>query len=134
MIEICKAGDYDFVSNVKGRTFPFGMSIEIIKTAFYQKIQKEIQKSTRYIEHVTLYLYENASVGKQYHFENEICKDLAGLDVALDEQKDFELSQRLMKELKDNYYNCDLLEFNKAIEKVKNEYKLEGKAWCFTHS
>lgn len=134
MIDICKKGNYDFVSNVKGRSFPFGMSIEIVKTSFYEAIQTEIQANPRYREHVTLYLYENPAIGRQFHHKNTTCPALQGLDVALDEPADFELYQQIFEKLKEDYYHCDLKQFHTIIESIQDEYQLAGKVWPFTHS
>ena len=134
MKETCRQQAFDFISNVKGRSFPFGMSIEFVKTTFYAAIQEDIQISDRYKEHVTLYLYENEKIGKQHHIKNTTCPALAGLDVALDEPKDWDLYQDIMKQLGQDFYSCDLKEFNLIIESIKDEYKLAGKAWAFTHS
>ena len=134
MLDLCKANDYDFVSNVKGRSFPFGMSVEVVRTAFYEAIQETIQSSDRYREHVTLCLYENEDLGKQYHHKNTVAPDLAGLDIALDEPKDWELYQEVMKKIGEDFYSCDLKHFESIIESIKNEYKLAGKTWAFTHS
>lgn len=131
MIELCKAGDYDFVSNVKGRSFPFGMSVEIVKTDFYQALQEKIQLNPRYVEHVTLYLYEHPTEGKQYHHLNTACPELKGLQIALDEAQDLALAKRVMAKLKEDYYDCDLKQFYQVIETIRSEYRLEGKAWPF---
>lgn len=134
MIEICQKADYDFISNVKGRSFPFGMSVEIVKTDFFEKIQPEIQAIPKYREHVTLYLYEHLQIGKQFHHFNTKCPDLKGLQIALDEPKDLELFKRVMNKLKDDYYTCDLIKFHKIIETIQHEFELEGKAWTFINS
>jgi len=134
MKEQCKKQDYDFLSNVKGRSFPFGMSIEFVKTSFYSSIQYAIQTSARYREHVTLYLYENDMIGKQQHILNTVSPKLAGLDVALDEPKDWELYQDIMDKLGQDFYNCDLKQFSTVIQSIKDEYKLAGKTWTSTHS
>lgn len=131
MIELCKAGDYDFVSNVKGRSFPFGMSVEIVKTDFYQALQEKIQANPRYVEHVTLYLYEHLTAGKQYHHLNTACPELSGLQIALDEAQDLALAKRVMAKLKEDYYHCDLKQFHQVIETIRSEYRLEGKEWPF---
>ena len=48
----------DFVTNLIGRTFPYGVSVEIIKTEAYRRAYARI--STREDrEHVTSYLYAN---------------------------------------------------------------------------
>ena len=134
MVEICRQSDYDFISNVKGRSFPFGMSVEFVRTSFYEEIQEKIQASDRYREHVTLCLYEDEKLGKQHHHKNTVAPDLAGLDVALDEPKDWELYQEVMEKLGDEFYTCDLKQFEKIIESIQNEYELAGKTWAFTHS
>jgi spore coat polysaccharide biosynthesis protein SpsF len=134
MIEIAKTGEYDFISNVKGRPFPYGMSVEIVKTSFYEEIQPAIQAVPNYLEHVTLYLYDHGEVGKQYHHQNTRCPELKGLHIALDEPKDYELFKRVMAEMKEDYYNCDLNKFHQIIEKIRHEYELEGKAWNFINS
>lgn len=131
MIELCRAGDYDFVSNVKGRSFPFGMSVEIVKTAFYQALQEKIQANPRYVEHVTLYLYEHPEEGIQYHHLNTVCPELRGLQIALDEAQDLALAKRVMIKLKEDYYNCHLKQFHQVIETIQSEYQLEGKEWPF---
>jgi spore coat polysaccharide biosynthesis protein SpsF len=131
MIERCRAGDYDFVSNVRGRSFPFGMSVEIVKTDFYRALQEKIQADSRYVEHVTLYLYEHPREGKQYHHLNTVCPELSGLQIALDEAQDLALAKRVMIKLKDDYYHCDLQQFRQVIETIRSEYQLEGKEWPF---
>lgn len=134
MIQICQKNDFDFLSNVKGRTFPFGMSVEIVKTKFFENIQSDIQADKKYQEHVTLYLYEHLNRGNQYHHINTKCPELKGLQIALDEAKDFELFKKVMVELKEDYFNCSLKTFHQIIEKIKYEYELEGKAWSFINS
>jgi len=131
MIEICRNNDYDFISNVKGRSFPFGMSVEIVKTSFYEALQKKIQANSRYIEHVTLYLYEHPEEGRQYHHVNTQYPRLSGLQIALDTPADLVLAKRVMAELGEDYYTCDLGRFQEVIETIQGEYKLEGKVWNY---
>lgn len=131
MIAICKASDFDFISNVKGRSFPFGMSVEIVKTEFYEALQAKIQANPRYVEHVTLYLYEHPEEGKQYHHLNTQYPQLSGLQIALDTPTDLELAQEVMVKLGEDYYSCDLERFQAAIETIQAEYKLEGKTWSY---
>lgn len=131
MIDICKAHDYDFISNVKGRSFPFGMSVEIVKTSFYADLQKTIQKNPRYIEHVTLYLYEHPEVGEQFHHMNIQYPGLSGLQIALDTPEDLTLAKLVMAKLGEDYYDCDLGQFQTVIERVREELEREGKVWNY---
>ncbi|MGI9544565.1 MAG: cytidylyltransferase domain-containing protein, partial [Cyclobacteriaceae bacterium] len=57
---------YDFISNVPKRTFPIGMSVEIVRTDFYRNQLVNFAASSDY-EHVTQYLYNNPDLGN-YHF------------------------------------------------------------------
>ena len=134
LLEQCRQSDLDFLSNVKGRTFPFGMSVEVVKTKFYEAIQPQIQSNDRYREHVTLYLYEHENVGQQLHYKNTVSPGLSGIDVALDEPKDWELYQDIMKKMGSQFYDCDLQQFEKIIQEIQDEYELAGKTWAFTHS
>ena len=43
------------------------MSVELIKMSFYQKLYRKFNDQRHY-EHVTLYLYENLSEGKEKTF------------------------------------------------------------------
>ncbi len=69
MIAIARSGEYDFVSNVKDRTFPKGMSIEIVKMRHYASLLPAISSSEYYREHVTLYLYEHEA-DTYYYYRN----------------------------------------------------------------
>ncbi len=131
MIEICQGGDFDFISNVKGRSFPFGMSVEIVKTQFYEALQSKIQANPRYVEHVTLYLYEHPAEGQQYHHLNTSYPKLSGLQIALDTRDDLILAKQVMEKLGEDYYSCDLQRFQGIIETIQKEYELEGKEWQY---
>ena len=51
---------YDLITNVFPRTFPSGMSVEIIKTKTLEKMIKNFSKFDK--EHVTTYLYKNKKI------------------------------------------------------------------------
>jgi spore coat polysaccharide biosynthesis protein SpsF len=121
MMDICRAHDFDFISNVKGRTFPYGMSIEFVKTSFYKNLQSQLLKDERYREHVTLYLYENENEGLQFHYKNERCEALKGVHLAIDELGDFQLAEKLMKGLGSDYYNFGLRHLNMIYQNVTHE-------------
>lgn len=107
MINTFESNNYDFVSNVPGRTFPYGMSIEIVKTSFFKSVLQKITEE-QYREHVTLYLYENEAIGKRLYIKNTKYSNLQGAKFAIDEQKDFTFAVDLMKKLGENKYNYTL--------------------------
>lgn len=98
LANIAVAGNYDFVTNVKGRTFPTGMSVEVVKTSYYKEVVTRFH-SNRHREHVTLYLYENETSGKHYYYTNEECKEAAGLNLAIDTKEDFIFAQHLIEKM-----------------------------------
>lgn len=86
----------DFLSNVKDRTFPFGMSVELLKTEFYGKMLQKFQQDTRYQEHVTLYLYDHEQEGKRKYFYNVKYPEAGGAHLAVDTPQDFEIARRML--------------------------------------
>ncbi len=94
MLTLIEKG-YDFITNVPGRTFPRGMSIEIVKTKVYKKLYKNFRTSAEF-EHVTTYLYNNMNILNVYTFVNTICKEAANLQMAIDTEYDFRLAKKII--------------------------------------
>lgn len=95
MLAIAQTEAYDLVTNVPGRTFPTGMSIEIVETAFYRKsIEQTVDPAHR--EHVTSWLYERRDQGRWYIFENRVCPQAAGLQLAIDTAADLERARSIL--------------------------------------
>lgn len=93
-VKIVMSNSYDFVSNVKGRTFPSGMSVEVIKTDFYKK---ECQAFSDYEqEHVTVKFYDEDFHDRVHWIYNEELAEAKGLKLALDTQEDFNLVSLLI--------------------------------------
>ncbi len=99
MIGITIEGGYDFVSNVKGRTFPVGMCVEILKTAFYKDIVEKFDDPSHF-EHVTLYLYENGGLNNAFFYMNTGCPQASGLRLALDNEEDFVFLNSIVRKMR----------------------------------
>ncbi len=97
MLAIAQTDMYDFITNVPGRTFPYGMSIEILRTAFYRENLGQQSKSQR--EHVTSWLYENESIGRRYTYQNHHCPQAQGLHLALDTDADLQRSSTIIEQM-----------------------------------
>lgn len=88
-----------FCSNVPGRTFPYGMSIEVVNTDFYSKCYKEFTNPDHF-EHVTKYLYDHCDKTDDFHFhKNTIYPELQGVQMAVDTLEDFEKARAIANEL-----------------------------------
>ncbi|MEM6724137.1 MAG: NTP transferase domain-containing protein [Bacteroidota bacterium] len=108
---------YDFISNVKDRSFPYGMSVEIVKTDFYRKVYQKMD-TDYYKEHVTIYLYEHEEAGNRHYFFNEAVPAAAGLKLAVDTPEDLAKAKIIMAKLKDQDYEYDLQSLTQTIQSL----------------
>ena len=115
MIDIARTGDYDFVSNVKNRTFPAGMSIEIVRCDFYRHIINNFDTS-HHKEHVTIYLYDNEDCGNFYFFYNEKYPEAKGLKIAIDTKQDFDTAKKIVQSLQHGLSDYTLEEVARLIK------------------
>jgi spore coat polysaccharide biosynthesis protein SpsF len=99
MVKQAQKNEHPFLSNVKGRTYPKGMSVEIVAMAYYQKHLATILSSAYYTEHVMVYLYELAAADAHFYLKNTTLPEAAGLQLALDTAQDFERSQWIINNL-----------------------------------
>ncbi|ELP5730608.1 N-acetylneuraminate synthase family protein [Vibrio vulnificus] len=92
--EICLMAeqDYDFISNVPGRTFPKGMSVELVHVKKYEELYEKFTHASHF-EHVTTYLYEQRKSLEHHYVENLEVLEASGVQLAIDTQYDFELAK-----------------------------------------
>lgn len=57
--ELFKAKNTDFVSNLIPRTYPYGISVEVINTDSFINNYNEIQHNELYREHITSFFYDH---------------------------------------------------------------------------
>ena len=107
MIDIYEDNDYDIVTNTPGRTFPYGISVEIIKTNFFEDIYSLI-KSSSDKEHVTKFIYDHSNDYDIYQYKSNE-KKYRGVKLALDTQKDFDVISQVIKKFKKDHrtYSID---------------------------
>jgi spore coat polysaccharide biosynthesis protein SpsF len=99
MITLSLTGHYQFLSNVKERTYPKGMSVEIVAMTYYKKHLPTILASDYYTEHVMVYLYNLAAADAHYYLKNTEVPEAAGLQMALDTPEDFKRTQWILNHL-----------------------------------
>jgi spore coat polysaccharide biosynthesis protein SpsF (cytidylyltransferase family) len=89
----------DIATNVHPRTYPAGMSVEVISTGILEKLDRDVQAMADR-EHVTKYLYDHAD---GYRIENVAAPaSLRDVDLALDTEDDFALAKWLANEVADD--------------------------------
>ena len=102
MISKINENKYDMISNVKGRTFPKGVSVEILNIEFYKNLYLKL-KSPNYQEHVTNYIYENLDCGNFYHYSNKTYPAAAGAQLAIDTEEDFIIAKNIINSFNDHH-------------------------------
>ncbi|WKN31464.1 hypothetical protein PZB74_21170 [Porifericola rhodea] len=113
---------YDFLSNVKNRTYPFGMSVELVKISFYAHCLQKFLNNSHYQEHVTLYLYEHENLGKRQYFYNQTVPEAEGAHLAIDTPEDLNLAKAiysLMPEAGNTPELSELIHYYQQAKKVK---------------
>ena len=118
MYDTAITGQFDFLTNVKDRTFPKGMSIEFVKKDFFQKAYEKLKHSSDYTEHVTLALYQNDWGEYTYFFNNEV-DAVQGVQLALDTPEDFDRIGLLIDALGERYEDYTLLDIKQAYEQLE---------------
>jgi spore coat polysaccharide biosynthesis protein SpsF len=97
-IKLITTEGFDFVSNVDRRTYPTGMSVEVVKTSFYHTMLPSFQKQ-EYKEHVTYYFYQHPESGNFKYFYNESLVTAQGLKLALDCEEDLNFVSLLLQKM-----------------------------------
>lgn len=115
-IETAISGSFDFVSNVKSRTYPTGMSVEVVKTSFYRRSLVKFNEA-RFIEHVTLFFYENENEGDFYFFINHGFTEAHGFKLAVDCQADLDFVSLLLRKMGDH----TKYDWKQIVELARNE-------------
>jgi spore coat polysaccharide biosynthesis protein SpsF len=110
MVSEARNEDFDFISNVKNRTYPKGMSIEIVNLKWYKELLDKIEADKNYREHVTLYIYENEPDGEYLFPMNTELPEAAGIQLALDTPEDLERTKRIISTFDRPHYYYNLKE------------------------
>jgi spore coat polysaccharide biosynthesis protein SpsF len=111
---VLEQSSYDFISNVKDRTYPKGMSIEAVKVDYYQWCFDQFTTPAHF-EHVTSFLYEHPPKNAHYFYNHQL-PEAAGIQLALDTPSDFEMAKQIflqMKEDQTHYHLEDIYKFYK---------------------
>lgn len=119
MLDLAEGGNYNFVSNVKGRTFPKGMSVEIVRLTHYKSLLPTINASPGYREHVTLYLYEHDEGQRYYYYLNEALPEAAGIQLALDTPDDWDRTLRVMQHFTRPHWSYNMEEIMNILKNLK---------------
>lgn len=121
MLQALEKKDYIFLSNTKGRTFPKGMSVEIVKLDYYKNLLDKINKVDKYKEHVMLYFYEKDPPKNHYYFYNNAVPEAAEMQLALDTPDDLEKIQNIINQFSKPHWKYSLKEIFEICKKLNYE-------------
>ncbi len=101
VIEITKAENKDYGSNVIDETFPDGQDVEVFKFSALEKAWSEANKLSER-EHVTPFIRNNSDLKSENLFSAISYKnntDYSKIRMTVDEKKDFELINKIISDL-----------------------------------
>ncbi len=116
-----REGNYDFISNAKNRTFPPGVTFEIVRVTFFGFMLTQFS-TQEHFEHVTLYLYENETQGRRYYYFNSDHENTKEIRLAIDTLADFQQAQKIIASFQKHHTNYCLQEIINILQE-KNIHK-----------
>ncbi|GLX86648.1 hypothetical protein tloyanaT_29010 [Thalassotalea loyana] len=117
------------ITNVPDRTFPKGMSVEILKVQEFEKLYRKFN-TPGHFEHVTSYLYENLQNINHEVIRNEEYPKASGKQIAIDTQYDFYLAQYVLSELDKQGLDAKSVSLDKLIDvfnRCESKMNFKGK-------
>ena len=119
MIKLTMQNKWLFLTNVLNRTFPEGISVEIIKISF---MKIKINLFNQYEkEHVMPYFYKNLKKDEIYEYKNNEYKINPQIKLAVDTQKDFEFLSNIINSMDKPphlYLTSEILKIIKTLKVI----------------
>jgi spore coat polysaccharide biosynthesis protein SpsF (cytidylyltransferase family) len=110
-----RKGEYDFVTNLLPRTFPYGISVEIFDSKIFRDGYNKFKGNKVYEEHVTSYFYDNRYNYRYKNIESASlfpAEDLLNTRLVVDTQDDYEtivkmhdVNEHIFEESIENIYH-----------------------------
>jgi spore coat polysaccharide biosynthesis protein SpsF (cytidylyltransferase family) len=98
-IEYCRDGTPDLVTNLPGRTFPYGISVEVVRVATLRQAHPHMEHPEDR-EDVTKYFYDHLQDFKAVTMRSQL-EGLADARLVVDTEADFRMFETMVKSLGD---------------------------------
>lgn len=92
-------GKFDYISNNKPRTFPYGMDVEVFSFEALEKAWREASLPSER-EHVTPYIYKNYKKFKTKNIKQK--RNFSKIRITVDRENDLELIKKIINKIKSN--------------------------------
>lgn len=93
--DIAATGEYDLITNLNPRSFPYGVSVELLKSSSFRAAEKHMCLPEHF-EHVTLFLYRNIERFKYYNILRD-GDDLSHVRLTVDTMDDLRKFESIIK-------------------------------------
>ncbi len=117
MAAIVRSGEHDLVTNVPGRTWPPGASVEIVDVDVYAGCYARFSEPGHH-EHVTSWLYEHADEIRSHVCRNPEPETQPGLHLAIDTPLDYERADRLAAMLGQPLATCPMSDILRTSQQL----------------
>lgn len=110
-IDLLKTGQYDIISNLIQRTYPYGVACELINAQTFEKYYPSFSLSE--LEHITSFFYKNL---KEINFAELplLGSDLSQIKLTIDTPEDFYIINSFFKT--NNLRDIHLYDIEKMVE------------------
>ena len=117
MINIAKTNKWKFITNVPKRTYPTGVSVEIVEVSI---MEKEIKKFNHYEkEHVMPFFYKNLKKGEIFEYIRKDLPKINKVNLAVDTIEDFQCFQKVFKAMKKGELKYTTDEIVNLVSKIR---------------
>ena len=115
MVEIYLSGKYDIVTNTLQRSFPKGVSVEIIDSEMFMDSLPKFYKQEHF-EHVTRYFYENEGCYRIYNYVNDV--NYSTIQLSVDTADDFIQFESIIEQMEKPHWEYRFFEIVRLIARV----------------
>lgn len=95
-VGIFRHGDFDLVTNILVPTYPKGQSVEVLRTATYQRAYKRM-KEAEDLEHVTRYFYKHSDDYRIHNFAR--AEELRRIQLSVDSWQDMDIFATIVSKM-----------------------------------
>lgn len=120
LIDLHLQSGADITTNVYDRTFPSGLSVEVVSREAYERAYPMMRKAEDF-EHVTYFLYQHAHLFEIESVLSDHVGDLTALNLCVDTAADFERASWIAKQLGER---CALAGVDELISVAEQWYAL----------
>jgi spore coat polysaccharide biosynthesis protein SpsF len=115
---LLKKGNYDFVTNISPRSFPYGMSVEIFQAGSFIKSMLK-NKDPYYCEHVTPYFYDNKKKFKYKNILFKVGQKYTDVRLVVDTREDLDLLRKMI-DSDENIFDQSIKNIVSVYRKIKS--------------